>query len=266
MRSNLHLVRWQTYFVYWQCFKLLDVSVTVWRPRRNRMAGASTRTVDRAIALLIAICDDAPLSLADASRTTDLSASTALRLIRTLESNSFVRRDDKGAFRPGSRILQLGALALSHESVVSLARAHLERLVQATGESAYLSAPGHDQTALYLSIVEGTHSVRHSSWVGRTVPLDGSAVGAVLQGRVPASGYVIVSSGVESDVTAIAAPVIGGTSTIAALSIVLPSYRIPPDGADSIGSLLIAEASLLSVALGAPEKSIARRHPTPTTQ
>lgn len=99
------------------------------------------------------------------------------------------------------------------------------------------------------------------------MPLDGSVVGAVLRGRVPASGVrVIVSSGLEGDVTAIAAPVMGGTSTIAALSIVLPSYRIPPDGADSIGSLLITEASLLSVALGVPEKSTARRHPTPTTQ
>jgi IclR family acetate operon transcriptional repressor len=214
------------------------------------MADASTRTVDRAIALLVAVCDDGALTLAEAARSTGLSASTALRLMRTLESSSLVRRDDGGVFRPGSRMMQLGALALSHESVVSLARPHLEHLVEATGESAYLSVLGHDQTALYLSIVEGTHSIRHTSWVGRTVPLSDSAIGAALEGRVPEAGYVIVSQGVERDVTAIAAPVFGGTGIVAALSIVLPFYRIPVDGADSVGSLIAEQATELSRALG----------------
>jgi IclR family acetate operon transcriptional repressor len=216
------------------------------------MADASTRTVDRAIALIAAVCDDGPLTLAEIARKTGLSASTALRLMRTLEGGSLVRRDDDGLFRPGSRMMQLGALALSHESVVALAAPHLERLVEATGESAYLSVIGHDQTALYLSLVEGTHSIRHASWVGRTVPLSDSAIGAALQGRVPETGYVIVSQGVERDVTAIAAPVFGGTKTVAALSIVLPFYRIPADGADSVGTLIANEARELSRALGTP--------------
>lgn len=228
------------------------------------MAATSTRTVDRAIALLIAICDDGPLTLTDAARETELSASTALRLIRTLEANSFVRRDDTGRFRAGSRMMQLGALALSNESVVALSKPHLERLVLATGESSYLSVPGHNRTALYLSVSEGTHSIRHSSWVGRTVPLDGSAIGAVLLGNVPDTGYVVVSSGVESDVTAIAAPVRIGTRTIAALSIVLPSYRTPSGGIDSIGALLVSEADQLSRALIEPEAPASNPRINPT--
>jgi DNA-binding IclR family transcriptional regulator len=214
--------------------------------------------VDRAVALLVAVCDEGALTLAEAARTTGLSASTALRLMRTLESSSLVRRDDGGIFRPGSRMMQLGAQALSHESVVSLARPHLDLLVEATGESAYLSVLGHDETALYLSIVEGTHSIRHTSWVGRTVSLSDSAIGAALEGRVPDVGYVIVSQGVEADVTAIAAPVFSGVTIVAALSIVLPFYRIPPEGAGSIGSLIADQARELSRALGT---SIA--HPIP---
>ena len=61
----------------------------------------------------------------------------------------------------------------------------MEKLVAETGEAAYLSVEGHAGTALYISIVEGTHSVRHASWVGRTVPLDISAAGHALCGRVP---------------------------------------------------------------------------------
>ncbi len=217
------------------------------------MADSSTRTVDRAISLLVAVCDDGSLTLAEAARITGLSASTALRLMRTLEASSLVRRDERNIFRPGNRMMQLGALALSQESVVSLAQPHLAHLVEVTGESAYLSVIGHGRTALYLSIVEGTHSVRHTSWVGRTVPLRGSAVGAALESRVPKVGYVIVNQGVEQDVTAIAAPVTSGKRTVAALSIVMPFYRIPPDGADSIGSLIADEAAKLSHALGTYE-------------
>jgi IclR family acetate operon transcriptional repressor len=80
----------------------------------------------------------------------------------------------------------------------------MEKLVAETGESVYLSVEGHGGTALYIGIVEGTHSVRHTSWVGRTVPLGKSAAGRALRGRIPEVGYVVVERGVEADVTAIA--------------------------------------------------------------
>ena len=60
----------------------------------------------------------------------------------------------------------------------------MEELATETGESVYLSVEGHAATALYIGIVEGTHSVRHASWVGRTVPLDTSAAGHALRGKV----------------------------------------------------------------------------------
>ncbi|PQZ93019.1 transcriptional regulator [Arthrobacter sp. MYb227] len=220
------------------------------------MAEPSTRTVERALQLLGSVCDAGSLTLADAARGTELSASTALRLLRTLESSGFVRKDQDGAYRPGLRIVQLGAQALRHESIISLAEPALERIVDATGESAYLNVQAHHGPGgghgLYIAMREGTHSVRHSSWVGRTVPLEGSASGAVLTGKTPAAGYVVVDRGVESDVTAIAAPIavathapdgrITGTRVIAALSVVAPSYRIDAEKIKAIGELVAAEA------------------------
>ncbi|MCW4466311.1 IclR family transcriptional regulator [Glutamicibacter sp. MNS18] len=220
------------------------------------MAEPSTRTVERALQLLGSVCDAGFLTLADAARGTDLSASTALRLLRTLESTGYVRKDEDGAYRPGLRIVQLGAQALSHESIISLATPALERIVDATGESAYVivrahHGPGGDQ-GLYLAMREGTHSVRHASWVGRTVPLEGSAAGVVLTGEIPAPGYVVVDRGVEADVTAISAPVsvqthaadgtVTGTRVIAALSVVAPSYRMNPEKIAAIGEQVTAEA------------------------
>ncbi len=211
-------------------------------------ADTSTRTVERALDLLGVVCDGGAVSLTDAAREAGLSASTALRLLRTMETSGFVRKDDDG-YRAGMRIVQLGALALSHESLVPLAAEAMKRLVAETGESAYLNVPasggpnaGH---GIYIAVQEGTHSVRHTSWVGRSIELRGTAAGQVLRGETPAAGYVVVSNGVEPDVTAVAAPVLVGGQIVAALSVVAPSYRVSDDEAHRIGALLAAEASTI---------------------
>ena len=53
---------------------------------------ASTRTVDRALDLLAAVTEQPRLSLTEAARATELPASTALRLLRSLEGSGFVAR------------------------------------------------------------------------------------------------------------------------------------------------------------------------------
>ncbi|MFL4475331.1 IclR family transcriptional regulator [Paeniglutamicibacter sp. MACA_103] len=217
------------------------------------MAEPATRTVDRALQLLGAVCDAGAVSLAGVARETELSASTALRLLRTLESSGFVRKDQNGEYRPGLRLVQLGAQALSHESLVHLAAPALQRLVDATGESAYLSVRGHHGTgndhAVYLAIAEGTHSVRHASWVGRSVPLSGSSLGVVFADETPECGYAVSDRGVEEDVTAIAAPLqqlgapgASGYGPVAAISVVAPSYRMTRGEVERIGKLVAAEA------------------------
>jgi IclR family transcriptional regulator, acetate operon repressor len=221
------------------------------------VAESSTRTVERALALLATICDRGGANLADSARECDLAPSTALRLLRTLENTGFVVKEEAGGtYRPGSRLIQLGAQALSNESLVDFAKPVMEKLVDDTGESAYLSVEGHADTALYISIVEGTHSVRHASW---TVPLDTSAAGHALRGRVPAEGYVIVERGVEADVTAIACPVYSEARVVAALSLVIPSYRLSASQAADYGRTLTATAATLSTGLSRPNSTLPER-------
>ncbi|MFF5967729.1 IclR family transcriptional regulator [Streptomyces collinus] len=214
------------------------------------MAETSTRTAARAMALLGVVCERGSVNLAESARETGLAPSTALRLLRALEESGFVRRELDGTFRPGTRMVQYGAKALSHESLVPLCDEAMRRIVAVTRESVYLSIPAYDDTALYIAITEGTHSVRHTSWVGRTVPRHGSAVGAVFAGETPPCGYVVVADGVESDVTAIAAPLVTGARVIAALSAVVPDYRLRGDKAVRIGRRLAGEAHDLSRSLG----------------
>jgi IclR family transcriptional regulator, acetate operon repressor len=209
------------------------------------VAVSSTRAVERAMDLLAHVCDQGEIGLAECARRSGLAPSTALRLLRTLETSSLVIRDDRAA-------------ALGRQSLVGAAEPALKRIVQGCGESTYLCLPGPTGSAVYAGMVEGLHSVRHTSWIGRSIPLRGTAAGAVFRGDVPDVGYVLVRSAVEPDVTAIAAPVdrpglragpdAGAEvlSAIAAISVVGPTYRIDDEQAAVIGRLVSAEAKALS--------------------
>lgn len=214
------------------------------------MSESTTRTVQRAMTLLASVCDRGTTNLADAARDANLPPSTALRLIRTLESSGFVAQNPDRGYRPGPRMIQLGAKAFTREMLVWLSREPMERVVDATGESVYLSVPGHQESAVYVSIVEGTYSVRHSNWVGRTVPLRGSAAGAVLRGEAPAAGYVVLENTIESDVTAISAPINAGDRVVAAMSTLVPTYRLDEDKRERCGQALVAATTTVGEALG----------------
>ena len=216
---------------------------------------SSTRAVERALALLSEVCTREQVTLTECARTTALPPSTALRLLRTLESAGFVSRDEGGSFRAGPRMIQHGATAIGRNELARLARPALDRIGTATRESAYLSIRGLDDTAVYIAQVEGTHAVRHSSWIGRAVPMDGLAVGQVLRGEIPPEGYVAGRDRIEPDVTAIVAPVRYPGGIAGALSVLGPTYRIDQATMHAYGRVVATEAAELSARLGsAPDE------------
>ncbi|MDQ1732124.1 MAG: IclR family transcriptional regulator, acetate operon repressor [Pseudonocardiales bacterium] len=218
----------------------------------NELTGSSTRSVDRALALLAEVCAEEEISLTECARRAQLPASTALRLLRTLEASGFVARDQVGSFRAGPRLIQLGASALGRQTLVRLAEPALHRIVAATGESAYLSIAGPGATALYIAMVEGTHSVRHTSWIGRSVPLNNLAVGLALRDVVPPQGYVAERDRLEPDVTAIVAPIRRPGGVAGAISVLGPTYRIDDDTMHAYGRIVADEARSLARQLAVP--------------
>jgi DNA-binding IclR family transcriptional regulator len=214
---------------------------------------ASTRTVDRALELLAAVAEHHPgSSLAELARATELSHATALRLLRTLAQQGFVRRDADGTYRAGAQLIQLAATALRGDPVYELAGPHLHALAAETQETANLGVAIEGGRALYLRQVSSPRLVRTASWTGRTIPLRGTAMGAALRGDVGERGYVSTAASVEPDVTAVAAPVHGpGGEIVAALSVIAPTYRTSEADARRIGAALVAHARALSHELGA---------------
>ena len=217
------------------------------------VSAAPTRAVERALELLAEVSAAEPVSLAECARRTGLAPSTALRLLRTLARAAFVRRDDEGYFHSGARLIQLGAAALGRQALVTLSEPALRRIVAATGESAYLSIAGPNDTSIYVAMVEGTHAVRHTSWVGRAFPMAGLAVGDALLGRVPESGYVAQRDRLEPDVTAIAAPIRRPGGVAGALSLLGPTYRIDDHTLHEYGQIVSREARALADQLGVPD-------------
>ena len=211
---------------------------------------SSTRAVERALALLAEVSAGGLMTLSDCARRTGLAPSTALRLLRTLESSGFVARTAAGLYSPGNRLIQLGALALGRQSLVNQVRPSLQRIVERTGESTYFVITGTGDTAIYLAMVEGTHAIRHTSWVGRAIALEDLAVASALRGDVPPEGYVAQRDRLEPDVTAIAAPIRWAGGITGALNLLGPTYRIDETTMHAYGAIVAREAATVGAHLG----------------
>lgn len=199
------------------------------------------RATDRGLSLVRAIADHpAGLALADLAREVELSASTALRQLRSLEAAGFATRRDDGCWVPGAELLRIARTLAATATLPRLAEPVLSSLADVTGESAYLAEAADDQHAVYVAMRPGRHSIRHVSWLGHTVARKGAAVGRALDGRVDADGVAVREDAVEDGITAVSAPVHGADgSVLAAVSVVGPSYRMV-DGALAATRLAVA--------------------------
>lgn len=214
----------------------------------------TARTVERALALLAEVSVGEHLTLSECARRTSLAPSTALRLLRTLEATGFIEKQGTG-YQPGTRLVQLGAIALARQSLVTQVRPSLQRIVERTGESTYFVIRGAGNTAVYVAMVEGTHAIRHTSWVGRAIALEDLAVEQALIGTVSPCGYVAQRDRDAPDVTAIAAPIRWTGGVAGALNLLGPTYRMDEQTMHSYGAIVAAEADAIGAHLGVKEVS-----------
>jgi urocanate hydratase len=122
-------------------------------------------------------------------------------------------------------------------------------LAEATGESAYL-AVRERTSAVYLTAAESSRAIRHTGWVGRTVPLDITAVGAALTGDGSPVAHRNVGA-VEPDVSAAVAPVVGPDGdVVAAISVLGPAQRLRGRALDVTAAAVLAAAEALGRDLG----------------
>src|SRR5947209_7718167 len=146
--------------------------------------GASARravgSVARATQLLDELAgSEQPLGVNELARRIGVNASTASRLLATLQDAGLVSRSDGGPYRLGLKLVTLSDRVLASLDVRSLARPLLARLVTETGETATLSLPGETE-AVTVDFVPSPSSVVSMARVGRPSVSHATAAGKVM--------------------------------------------------------------------------------------
>jgi DNA-binding IclR family transcriptional regulator len=215
-------------------------------------------SVARALALLDELSDsEEGLGVNELARRIGVNASTASRLLSTLEGGGMVQRDGQGPYRLGLALVTLAERVITRLDLGALARPVLVELMELTGETATLSLPG-EREAITVDSVPSRSSVVSTARLGRPSVSHATAVGKVMLafggGELPRErdlvpltertitdrggleaavdevrerGYATVFGEREPDVNAIAAPVWGRAGELAAiLGIQGPAARL----------------------------------------
>ena len=147
---------------------------------RQASRGRPVAAVERALAVLdvLAACPDA-LGVSEVARRIGVNASSASRLLGTLERGNMVEREATGRYRLGLHLVALADGVLGRLDVRELARPHLRRLATETGESTTLSVPAGSE-AITVDFVPSEASVVSMARLGRPSSAHATSVGKVM--------------------------------------------------------------------------------------
>jgi DNA-binding IclR family transcriptional regulator len=247
-----------------------------------------TAAIDRGADLLLRVLEaPEPVALTEVAAAAGIPKSTASRLIGALERRGLVEQvGERGRLRPGPAILRVAERGLLERNLVELARDHLDRLAELSGETINLAVPGPIGVE-HIAQVDSIHFLGAGQWMGRAADFHCTANGkiflaygraelheplpslttetitdpVVLRAELDAVRRVGAATAVdelEPGLAAIAAPVRGTHGdVVAALSITGPTLRMSPERIVELQTALVVEAEALSARL-------AGTHPTTT--
>ncbi|SFS62837.1 IclR family transcriptional regulator [Saccharopolyspora flava] len=142
-----------------------------------------SQSLERGLAALTALAEG-PQTLDGLAQRLGVHKTTAMRLLRTLESGRFVRREDAHRYRLGSAVFALAHQALDDLDAREVARSFLTGLGERSGHTVHLAMLDDDQV-VYIDKVDSIHPVRMYSRIGRRAPLHCTAVGKALVAELP---------------------------------------------------------------------------------
>ena len=246
------------------------------------MTGGSVQAVDRALLLLEVLAQGGGrLTLGELAARSGLSPPTAHRLLASLQTRGYVRRDAERRYALGAALLPLGDAAT--RLLGSGAAPFLAALAHETGETSNLAVL-EDDHVVYVAQAPGRHRMRMFTEVGRRVLPHSTAVGKVLLAwrdeadvaravarlglprRTPRTlttlaafvgelevvrrdGWAVDDEEEELGVRCLAVPVGPGPGAVAAVSVSAPASRLD-SGQPEVVAVLHRTAAEMAVALG----------------
>lgn len=138
-----------------------------------------SKTIGRALDVLECFSDEKPsLSLKEIGRMIRLPEPSLFRILLTLESRDYLKRNPDGSYRL-SRKLLFGKLLERAERLMRLVRPELQKLASRFNETASLAYLFEDRIQA-LDSVETFHEVRVANKPGRVIPPHCSALGKAI--------------------------------------------------------------------------------------
>jgi IclR family acetate operon transcriptional repressor len=165
-------------------------------PRRGRPpAGESknppksvprVQSLTRGLSVLATLAGaDGGLTLSAISRDCGLPASTAHRLLATLQSMGYVyQAEELGRWHVGLQAFRVGNAFLANRDFVAHSHAYLRRLMEQSGETANLAILD-GASAVFLTQVQCQEIMRILIKIGSRVPLHASGVGKAIFAALP---------------------------------------------------------------------------------
>ncbi|MDA3624535.1 IclR family transcriptional regulator [Saccharopolyspora sp. WRP15-2] len=251
------------------------------------MATDSLSSVQRAMDVLRTL-GSGPLRVQSVAEALGKEKTQVSRTLKVLAEGGFVERDPETLeYRLGWQLFALAGAA-SDSRLLQQAAPVVRGLMRTTGEAAYLTVLSGNAAVTVLAERPG-RALQANEWIGRLSPLNCTASGrALLHGRpsdeldliltaqperLPgteraprtaeevrerlraeqSAGYSAAVEESEPGLVAVAAPIrdFRGT-TVAALNVSAPVFRLPPDDLARAAAAVVDAASRLSHALGAP--------------
>jgi DNA-binding IclR family transcriptional regulator len=222
--------------------------------------------LDKSVAVLAALAERGPLSLAGLVEATGLSRATAHRLAAALEAHRLVGRDGAGRYRLGLRLLGWAGAVSTELGLVEAARPVLEALRDETGESAQLFVRDGD-SRLCVAASERPSGLRDTVPVGAVLPIGRGSGGKVLlafgdaadaSGIDPSEletirrrGWAVSVAEREEGVCSVSAPVLDSGGRIhAALGVSGPINRLGRQPGKRLAGPVVAAARELECRAG----------------
>jgi DNA-binding IclR family transcriptional regulator len=151
-------------------------------PRKSKPVGVLTKTF-RIIETLQGSAS--PLTLKEISEQTSIHKSTALRFLTHLETERYVTRDARGAYRVGDKLLQLGARSSFQVHLREAAQEPLRELWRITQETINLGILDGLEV-VYLDCLESPQSFRLVANAGTRAAAYRTALGKAMLAHLAA--------------------------------------------------------------------------------
>jgi IclR family KDG regulon transcriptional repressor len=140
----------------------------------------SVAAVLKVFAILQALAERSDIGISDLSVRLAMPKATVYRFLQTMKTLGYVRQEsDTERYGLTMRMYELGARSLRYPDLVDLAKVHMQRLSDATGETVHLGTL-IDSEIIYVHKVDSRHMLGMYSRIGRRAPLHCTAIGKVL--------------------------------------------------------------------------------------